>query len=70
MVATACAARAKRSSFFLQRRQGWNYHPDPAHHVRKCQKAGNPFCACPANTAAKYTAPGRSVPLNPQTAFG
>ena len=32
--------------------------------------AGRPFWLCAASTAARYTAPGRSVPLKPQTAFG
>jgi hypothetical protein len=32
--------------------------------------AGSPFCVWAASTAARYTAPGRSVPLNPHTALG
>ena len=31
--------------------------------------AGKPFCACVASTDARYTAPGRSVPLKPHTPF-
>ena len=30
--------QVQNEAVFLQRRQGWNCHPDPAHHVRKCQK--------------------------------
>ena len=33
------------------------------------ENAGSPFWAYAAITAARYTAPGRSVPLKPHTAL-
>ncbi|MPM71161.1 hypothetical protein SDC9_118124 [bioreactor metagenome] len=69
MVATASPARAKRNSFSCTS-AGISVLLTSCTSRPYIPNAGNPFCVCPAKAEARYTAPGRSVPLNPQIAFG